>query len=184
MCNLSNINHVSKRAIKITSILLVLLVIKLVFYFFSDKTERRTIAFCEEFSFQKKLNISEKFITDFDSYYTINYSLEHIDLYDYLDSIQPTKISIEILHNNEPLEIFDGNKFLSEAEAEYQLNLKFVNANSKPNTFRICIQTEMPEPSYELMFEKEFKWLAWVIISLLILITIVLGYFGFQKTSR
>lgn len=174
----------SKRALKITSVLLVLLAINLVFYFFSHKAERSTIAFCEEFSFQKKLNISEKFITDFDSFYTINYSLEHIDLDDYLDSIQPTKISIEILHKNEPLEIFEHNKFLSEAEAEYRLNLKFVNSNSKPNTLRVCIQTEMPEPTYELLFEREFKWVAWVMISLIILIAIILGYFGFRKTSR
>ncbi|MBC2844780.1 hypothetical protein [Winogradskyella flava] len=174
----------TKTVLKIITIALGLLAIKMAINLFPDKTDRSVIAFCEGFPFEKELNISETFTTDFESYYTIGYSLEHPRSYDNIDSLQPIQTNFEILHNNKPIEIFKDDSFFTEANAEYQLNFKFVNSNSKQNTINICIQTELPGPSYTSLFEREFKWVSWMINGIVLLIAIIAGYLGFKRTHK
>ncbi|WP_400080622.1 hypothetical protein [Winogradskyella sp. R77965] len=171
----------SKTALKIIAILLGLLAIKMFIGLYPDKTDRSIVAFCEGFAFEKELNISETFTTDFESYYTITYSLAQPNTYKHRDSLQPIHTNIEILCNNKSIEINEELGFYTETNAEYELNLKFINANSKPNTLNICIQTDLPGPIYELYFEREYEWVFWIINGVILLASIIAGYFGFRK---
>ncbi|EPR71737.1 Transposase [Winogradskyella psychrotolerans RS-3] len=111
----------------------------------------------KSYTFEKKLQVSEKFTTDFETSYEISYTLKNPKPYAEIDSIKPYKFKVEILKNNKPIKIFDNNSFLSESGQEYELKLKFINANSKPNSLNIGIETNVPGPTYELLIEREYE---------------------------
>ena len=139
------------------------------------------MAFSKEYDFEKEIEISEKFKTDFKSSYEIGFSLDNPRPYENIDSLKPREFKIKIFKNGKPIEIFENGSFLSKRGAEYELNIKFVNANSKPNKLRVGIQTTVPRPSYEILIEKEFEWIFWIINGIIMLIALICGYFGFRK---
>ncbi len=171
----------SKGTLKIISIILGLISIYWMIQLIPDKTNRSLIALSEQYPFQKELHISEKFKTDFNSSYEVNYSLENSNPYDNIDSLRPVDIDIKIFRNNKPIEVFENNSFLSDRGEEYELKLTFINANAEPNVLNVGIQTNVPGPTYEMLIEREFEWIFWIINGIIMLIALIIGYFGFRK---
>ncbi len=174
----------SKKILKTIAIILSLISIYWTIELIPDRTNRNFIALNEQYSFQKELEISEKFITDFKSSYIINFSFENPRPYENIDSLSPIEYDIKIFRNNKPIEIFENNSFLSTRGEEYELKMKLINANSKPNTLNVGIQTNVPGPAYELLFEREFKWVFWTINGFIMLIALICIYFGFRKNPE
>ncbi|SDH53508.1 hypothetical protein [Winogradskyella thalassocola] len=78
--------------------------------------------------------------------------------YNKIDSIDPYEINVAIYNNGKPIEINEENGFFfSDSGREYELKLKFTNANSKPNSLNVGIQTNVPGPSYELLIERKYE---------------------------
>ncbi|XLS27989.1 hypothetical protein ACJD0Z_12355 [Flavobacteriaceae bacterium M23B6Z8] len=175
------IQTMSKRILKIISIILGLISIYWTIELIPDRTNRNLTALSEQYSFQRQLEISEKFTTDFKSSYEINLSLENPRPYENVDSLRQIEFDIKIFRNNQPIEVFENNSFLSKRGEEYKLQIKFVNANSKPNILNVVIQTNVPGPTYELLIEKEFEWIFWIINAVTMLIALICGYYGFRK---
>lgn len=169
----------SKKTLKLISIILGLISIYWSIQLIPDTTDRRLSALSKTFPFSKEIELSEKFTTDFKSSYKISFSLEEPRPYEHKDSIGALELDIKILKEGKPIEVFGNNSFLSKSGQEYELRLKFVNANSKPNTLRVGIQTNVPGPSYELLIEREFEWVFWIINGVIMLIALISGYFGF-----
>ncbi|MCK8482326.1 hypothetical protein [Psychroserpens algicola] len=173
----------TKTSLKIISIIFGVIAIYFCITLIHDRTKKQLTAFNKEFSFEKKINISEKFTTDFESSYHVGFSLENPSHYKNIDSILPIETELEILHNGKPIELFGNNSFMSKAGTEYELKLNLINANSKPNKLRVGIEVDVPSPIYELMFEREYKWVYWTIDGIIFLIALITGYFGFQKKA-
>jgi hypothetical protein len=171
----------SKLILKMVSIFLGLISIYWAIELIPDRSNRSLTAFSQQYPFKKEIEISEKFITDFDSSYEIGFSLDNPRPYEDIDSLQPIEFKINILKHNKPIEVFENNSFLSKRGAEYELQIKFVNANSKPNILNVGIRTNVPGPTYELFIEREFEWIFWIINGVIMLIALVCGYFGFIK---
>lgn len=146
-----------------------------------NRTHRDLIALNKSYTFEKKLQVSERFTTDFETSYEISYTLKKPKPYAEIDSVKPYEFKVEILKNNKPIKIFDNNSFLSESGQEYELKLKFINANSKPNSLNIGIETNVPGPTYELLIEREYEWIFWIISGIIMLIALIFGYFGFKN---
>ena len=148
-----------------------------------DKTKKEFTALDKQYSFTEEISISEKFKTDFDSAYRIWFDFENAN-----DSLLPIKRNLEVLRNGKSVELY-GNKnncFESKSGATYELKLKLENANgnSNPNKFNVRIQEDgLPGPTYELLIEREYKWLLWTIDGVIILIALITGYFGFRKKA-
>lgn len=175
----------TKPSSKIISLIFGVFAIYLTINLIPDKTKKKFTALDKQYSFTKNIHISEKFETDFESAYRILLSFENIN-----DSLLPVKKKLEVLRNGKPVELY-GNKnncFVSKSGAQYKLKLDLENAktNSNLNKFNLIItEDNMPGPTYELYFEREYKWLYWSIDGLIILIALIAGYFGFrQKASR
>jgi len=67
---------------------------------------------------------------------------------------------------------------------ELKLKLENANGNSNPNKFNVRIQEDgLPGPTYELLIEREYKWVLWTIDGIIILIALITGYFGFRKKA-
>jgi hypothetical protein len=47
----------------------------------------------------------------------------------------------------------------------------------------VGIEVDVPGPTYELMFERDYKWVFWIIDGLIIFIALITGYFGFRKKA-
>ena len=100
--------------------------------------------------------------------------------YNKIDSINPYKINVAIYSNGKPIEINEENVFFfSDSGREYEL--KFTNANSKPNSLNVGVQTNVPGPSYELLIEREYEWTFWIINGVIMLFALICGYYGFRK---
>ncbi|PPK95735.1 hypothetical protein LY01_01328 [Nonlabens xylanidelens] len=166
---------------KIISIIFGVIAIYCTITLIPDKANRKLTAFNEKFSFEKEINISEKFSTDFESSYKIGISLDNPNSYKEVHSMIPMETNLEILHKGKPIEVYENNSFLSKSDTEYELKLKFVNANAKPNKLKIVIQVDVPGPSYDLLIEREYKWVFWIINGIILLIALITGYFGFRK---
>lgn len=177
------INPLAKTSYKILSIILGIIAINLTITLIPDKTKKKTVAFSKEFPFQKKISISEKFTTDFESSYGIQFSLEDPNPYPEKDSLLPIKTNLEILLKEKPVAFYINHSFESKAGAEYELKMNFINKNSKPNILRLEVLVDVPGPSYELLVEREYKWIFWVFDALLVLIALITGYFGFRKKA-
>ena len=171
----------TKTSSKITSIIFGIIAIYFTISLIPNKNEKKLSAFNKEFPFEKQIKISEKFITDFESSYNIGFSLENPNPYKKIDSMLPIKTELEVLYKGKPIELFGNNSFVSKSGAEYELNLNLTNANSKPNKLIVGIQVDVPGPIYELMFEREYKWVFWTLNGIIILIALIAGYFGFRK---
>ncbi|CAL2101682.1 conserved protein of unknown function [Tenacibaculum sp. 190130A14a] len=171
----------SKRILKTIFIILSSISIYWTIELIPDRTNRNLTAFNQQYPFENELEISEKFTTDFKSSYEISFNLEDPRPYENIDSLRPIEFNIKIFRNNKPIEVFENNSFLSKRGEEYELQLKFVNANSKPNILNVSIQTNVPGPTYELLIEREFEWIFWIINGIIMLIALICGYFGFRK---
>lgn len=174
----------SKALLKILFLFLALISIFWTIELVPDRTNRRMMALSLQEPFQKELVINQKFITDFKSSYKIGFSLENPEPYNTIDSLQPLQLEYEILHKGKSIDILDNNSFLSKRYGEYELRLKFINANSYPNILRIGIQTDVPGPSYDILIEEEFEWIFWIINGIVMLIALICGYFGFKKNTN
>jgi hypothetical protein len=172
-----------KKSSKIISIIFAAIAIYFTISLIPDKTEKKLTAFSKEFPFEKQISISEKFITDFESSYNIGFSLENPNPYKEIDSMLPIKTELAVLHKGKPIELFGNNSFASKSGAEYELKLNLINANSKPNKLMVGIEVDVPGPTYELMFERDYKWVFWIIDGLIIFIALITGYFGFRKKA-
>ncbi len=167
--------------LKVIAIILGLISISMAIDLFPDRSNRSLIALTKSYPFEKTLEVSEKFTTDFESYYEISFNLEHKEKYKVVDSTIPYKIEVELWKNNKPIEKNEENAFLSEYNQEYELKIKLINASSNPNTLNVGIQTNVPGPTYELLIEREYEWILWIISAILMLIAFICGYFGFRK---
>ena len=161
------------------------------------QTKKNITSLNKEYEFTEQMKISEKFTTDFDSSYGIHLEFLNSNYNGFSDTILPIKIDLKILKNNKPMDLFSDYKkeylivnniaqlssFLSEENTEYtiKLNLKDNKVNQKK--IKLDITTDVPGPSYELMFEREFKWVYWTMDGLIILLVLISGYFGFRKKA-
>ena len=170
-----------RRWLKLISLILAIIAIFFTFELIPDNSKKKLIAFDKEYVFTKQIKISEKFTTDFKSSYGINYELGIKNPYKEKDSIIPVKETIEIFKNGKPVELYGYNSFVSDSYTEYELRLNFINANSKQNRIRVKVEVNVPSPSYQLLVEREYKWILWIINGVIILLTIITGYFGFRK---
>ena len=173
----------TKTSSKITSIILGVIAIYFTIKLIPDGTKKNFTALDKHYSFANEISISEKFKTDFYSVYRIVFSFENIN-----DSLLPIKKNLEVFRNGKPVELY-GNKsncFESKSGATYELNLKLENAkgNSNENKFNVkIVEDGLPGPIYEMMFEREYKWVYWLIDGLIIFIALISGYFGFRKKA-
>lgn len=173
----------TKKTSKTISIIFGIFAIYLTINLIPDKTKKKFIALDKQYSFTQSINISEKFETDFESAYRIFFDFDNIN-----DSLLSIKKKLEVLRNGRPIELYGNrnNCFVSKSEAKYELNLELENVknNSKLNKFNLIItEDNMPGPKYELYFEREYKWVSWTFNGLIILITLIAGYFGFRKKA-
>jgi len=172
-----------KTLLKTLSIIVGVIAIYFTVNLIPDKTKKKFTALDKQYSFTKEISISEKFITDFDSAYRILLDFENTN-----DSLLPIKKNLKVLLNGKFVELY-GNKnncFVSKSGATYHLKLKLENANGNSilNRFNIRIQEDgLPGPTYELLIEREYKWVLWIIDGLIILIALITGYFGFRKKA-
>ncbi len=162
-----------------------------------DKSQRTETALNKEYSFTGKINVSEKFTTDFESSYGIDMQLVNANHNGIADTILPMEFDIKILEKGKPIELYgdyengylmvNGNaqltSFLTKENTEYELKLNIKDNNSEKKKIKINIATNVPAPSYELMFEREFKWVSWTIDGIIIGIALITGYFGFRKKA-
>jgi hypothetical protein len=170
-----------RNLLKVIAVILGLISLSMAIDLIPDRTDRNLIALTKHYPFEKKLEISENFTTDFESSYEISYSLKNPKPYKEIDSLRPYEVKIEIFKKNKPIKIFENNSFMSESGQEYELKLNFVNANSKPNTLNVGIQSNVPGPAYELLIEREYEWIFWIISGIIFLLALISGYFGFKK---
>ncbi len=175
----------TKTSLKIISVVFGIIAIYFTINLIPDKTKKKFIALEKQYYFTKEISVSEKFTTDFESAYRVLFRFEHSN-----DSMIPIKKNLEILRKGKPIELYGdkNNCFVSKSGATYQLNLKLANANanfSNQNRFKIIIQEDgLPGPIYELMFERDYKWLFWIINGVIILISLITGYFGFRNRTE
>jgi len=134
-------------------------------------------------------------VTDFESSYGIHLNFLNSNHNGITDTILPLNIDIEILRNNKPIQLFgdfkngylmvNGNarktSFLSEENNEYEIKLDLKDNNSSQKKVKLNITTNVSGPSYDLLIEREFKWVFWIIDGVIILIALITGYFGFRK---
>ena len=170
-----------RKSLKITSIIFGIIFIYFTINLIPDKTKKKFTALEKEYTFTNETHITEKFETDFESAYRILFNFENIN-----DSLIPKKKNLEILRNGKPVELYEdkNNCFVSEAGVEYELNLILENAkgNTNLNKFKIIIaEDNLPGPTYELLIEREYKWVFWTIDGIIFLIALISGYFGFRK---
>jgi hypothetical protein len=173
----------TKTSLKIISIIFGVITIYFTINLIPDKTKKKFTALDKQYSFTNEISISEKFKTDFYSVYKIVFSFENAN-----DSLLPIKKNLQILRNGKPVELYGdkNNYFESKSGATYELNLKLESAkgNLNKNKFHIKIMEDgLPGPIYEMMFEREYKWVYWTIDGLIILIALITGYFGFRKKA-
>jgi hypothetical protein len=164
---------------KIISVVLGIIAIYYTITLIPDKTKKKFIALDKQYSFTKEISVSEKFETDFDSAYKVLLDFENAN-----DSSLPIKKNLQVLRNGKPVELYGNNSFVSKSGASYELKLilENTNDNSNPNRFNVRIQENgLPGPTYELLIEREYKWVLWTIDGLIILIALITGYFGFRK---
>ncbi|NRD24967.1 hypothetical protein HNV10_17080 [Winogradskyella litoriviva] len=171
----------TKTSSKIISIIFGVIAIYFTLNLIPDKTKKEFTALDKQYSFTEEITISEKFKTDFDSAYRIWFSFENSS-----DSLLPIKKNLKVLRNGKPVELYGdkNNCFVSKSGATYELNIKLENAEGNSNLNKINIKINedgLPGPTYELYFEREYKWLFWTIDGILIFIALITGYFGFRK---
>ncbi len=173
----------TKNSLKVISIIFGIFAIHFTINLIPDKTKKTFTALDKNYSFKNEISVSEDFETDFESAYRIVFNFENTK-----DSLLPIKKKLEVLRNGKLVELYGNrnNRFVSKSGATYKLNLELENRNSSLNKFNIIIyEDSMPGPTYELLIEREFKWVFWTIDGILILISLIAGYFGFrQKASR
>ncbi|XLS28088.1 hypothetical protein ACJD0Z_12860 [Flavobacteriaceae bacterium M23B6Z8] len=167
-----------KKLLKIISVLLGLVAMYGFIQLISDRTPKHITALSKQYSVDKELIVNEKFTTDFESSYGIEFSTENPEENATKDSLQT---DFEVLKEGKPIKIFINNSFSSKSGAEYELNLKISNASSKPVTLKVKIQTNVPGPAYELLVEREYEWVFWLINGMILLLALICGYFGFIK---
>jgi hypothetical protein len=162
-----------------------------------DRTERSLTAFNKEYQFNESINISEKFVTDFDSSYGIDMELINSNHHGIIDTVLPLEIDLKILENGKPVELYgdyksgylmvDGNaqlsSFLTKENTEYEIKLNLKDNNLNQKKIKLYIGVNVPGPSYDLMFESDFKWVSWTINGFIILIAVATGYYGFRKKA-
>ncbi|AUC75227.1 hypothetical protein [Olleya sp. Bg11-27] len=173
----------TKTSSKIISIIFGVIAIYFTVNLIPDKTKKKFTALDKQYSFTKEISISEKFKTDFDSAYRIWLNFDNTN-----DSLLPIKKHLEVLRNGKPIELYGdrNNSFVSESGTKYELKLKLENAdgNSSLNKLNIIIaEDNLPGPTYELYFEREYKWVFWTIDGIIISIALITGYFGFRKKA-
>ena len=171
----------TRKSLKIISIIFVIISIYYTINLIPDKTKKKFTALRKEYTFTKQTNITEKFETDYESAYRILFDFDYIN-----DSLIPKKKNLKILRNGKPVELYGdkNNCFVSESGAEYELNLVLENAEGNPklNKFSIIIaEDNLPGPTYELLIEREYKWIFWTVDGIIFLIALITGYFGFRK---
>lgn len=184
-----------KTSSKIISIIFGVIAIYFTVQLIPDKSQRTLTALNKEYSFIEKINVSEKFITDFESSYGVHMKLMNSTHKGTVDTILPIEIELKILENGKPIELYgdyengylmdNGNaqlsSFLTKENTEYELKLNIKDNNPEKKKIKINIAVDVPAPSYDLMTEKDFKWVFWTIDGIIILITLIAGYFGFRK---
>lgn len=187
----------TKTSSKIISIIFGVIAIYFTIQLIPDKSQRTLTAFNKEYLFTEKINVSEKFITDFESSYGIHMKLMNSNHNGTVDTILPIEIELKILENGKPIELYgdyengylmvNGNaqlsSFLTKENTEYELKLNIRDNNPEKKKIKINIAVDVPAPSYDLMIEKDFKWVFWTIDGIIILIALIAGYFGFRKKA-
>ena len=174
----------TKTSSKIISLIFGVIAIYFTISLIPDKTKKKFTALDKQYSFTKEISITEKFKTDFNSAYSIWFDFENTN-----DSMLPIKKNLEVLRNGKSVELY-GNKnncFESKSGVTYELKLKLENANDNTNLnkFNVRIQEDgLPGPTYELLIEREYKWLLWTIDGVIILIMLITGYFGFRAKKH
>jgi hypothetical protein len=186
----------TKTSLKIISIIFGVIAIYSTIQLIPDRRQKTLTAFNKEYQFTESIHISEKFTTDFESSYGIHLNLLNSNHKGIVDTILPMKIDLKILKNGKPVELygdykngylmFNGNaqltSFMPEENTEYELKLDLED-NNLIRKIKINIATDVPGPSYDLLFEREFKWIDWTISGLAIFIALITGYFGFRKKA-
>lgn len=173
----------TKTSSKIISVIFGVIAIYFTISLIPDNTKKKFTALDKQYSFTEEINISEKFKTDFDSAYRIWFDFDNPN-----DSSFPIKRDLEVLRNGKPVELYGNknNRFESESGATYELKLKLENTsgNSNPKKINIRIQEDgLPGPTYEMLIERKYKWVLWIVDAVIILIALVTGYFGFRKKA-
>ncbi|MCK8521524.1 hypothetical protein M0D21_08090 [Aquimarina sp. D1M17] len=184
---------------KIISILFGILAIYLITEFLLDKSDKRLRSFDKTYVLKESLIISDKFKTDFKSSYGIRLDLLNGNYKGMADTIFPLEIDLKILKNGKEIELFGDYKksyfinnneaqlasFMSKKNAEYEIEMNIHDAEIERNTkeLKLYIETNVPAPSYELYFDREFKWVYQIITGIVILISLITGYFGFRKKA-
>ena len=189
----------TKNSSKIISIIFGVIAIYYTISLIPNGTKKDLTSLNKEYEFTEQIKISEKFTTDFDSSYGIHLEFLNSNHSGTVDTILPIKIDLKILENNKPIELYGDYKngylmvnnnaqlssFLSEENTEYEIKLDLKDNNLIQKRIKLDITTDVPGPSYELMFDRDFKWVYWTIDGIIISIALITGYFGFlKKASR
>ncbi len=174
----------TKTPLKIISIIFGVIAIYFTINLIPDKTKKKFTALDKYYSFTKEISISEKFKTDFDSAYKVLVYFENAN-----DSLAPIKKNMKVYRNGEAVELYgnENNHFVSKSGATYELKLELEGAkgNLTKNEIQIkIVEDNLSGPTYELLIEREYKWLLWTIDGLIILIALITGYFGFKKKAN
>jgi hypothetical protein len=185
----------TKTSSKIISIIFGVIAIYFTIKLIPDGTKKNLTSLNKEYEFTEQIKISEKLTTDFDSSYGIHLEFLNSNYSGFTDTILPIKIDLKILENNKPIELYGDYKngylmvnnnaqlssFLSKENTEYEIKLDLKDNDQTRKKIKLDITTNVPGPSYELMFERDFKWVYWTIDGIIILIALIIGYFGFRK---
>ena len=187
----------TKTSSKIISIIFGVIAFYCTIQLISERTQRTLSALNKEYHFSESINISEKFITDFESSYGINMKLLNSNNNGIVDTILPFKIDLQILQNGKPIELYRDykngyrmdngnanlNSFSTKENTEYEIKLNLKDNNLNQQKIKVNISTDVPGPIYDLMFEREFKWVYWTINGIIIFVALTTGYFGFRKKA-
>lgn len=146
-----------------------------------DRTDRKITALERQYPFEKDIEVMERFTTDFDYRYHLSYRLQEPGTFKNPDTVQPAFLEFELWNEDKLIEIDEGYGFQAKSGMEYEMKLRFVNANVRPNLLFLVIEPSGPGPSYELLLDREYKWVYWIIIGMLMLITVALGYYGYKS---
>lgn len=191
-------HKMTKISAKIITLILGFIAVYFTIKLIPDGTTKRLTSLSKEYQFENEITISEKFTTDFTSSYGIHLDLLNSNHSGFTDTILPLKIDLDVLKNNKPVELFgdykdgflmvNGNaqltSFLSKEGNKYEIKLNLKDDNSNQKKVKLNIETNVPGPSYDLLIEREFKWVFWIIDGILILIALITGYFGFRKKEK
>jgi len=182
---------------QIIAIVFGILSVYLITELLEDKSAKMVRSLEERYLLKDSLTLSETFKTDFKSSYGIRLELLNEKYRGIADTVFPLEIDLAILKNGKDIALYGNYKksylihnnvaqlssFISEKNVEYELIMSIHDAaiEKTGKELNVYIETDVPAPSYELYFYREYKWVYQIITGITILITLITAYFGFRK---